>query len=227
MRQAAAVVMILTLLLTLTACATTGAAGSGLAENTHPLKSWLQNNKKAKTRAILGAGFGAVLGAAGAHALGRDPVKGAVLGAAVGGLTGFLSGRWHDKRYGSRDEAIARLDYEPTQGYVLEIDDVRFEPGQLKPGEEAQVFVRYLVVGPKPDEDIRVQVSTGIKYDGEYVWGKEPEELVVKHGGGIIEISTALTIPKKAPAGTYSVEALFEESAGRFQDSREKALYVT
>jgi YmgG-like glycine-zipper protein len=192
----------------------------------HPLKSWLRAQPRSRKRAFLGAITGAVVGYARARVLGHDPVKEAVAGAVAGGIAGYLIGRREDTLHGSRDEAVERLRYEPAQGYVLSVEEVRFDPPRIAPGGTAHVFVRYLVVGPDQAEDLIVRAFTGVKYDGKYMTGIGPDTLVVPRGGGIVETRSTITIPNEAPTGSYSIEALFEDDHGRFQSSREQALYV-
>ena len=217
-----------------TGCAATMPCAAGTAATTvaadaapdHPLKAWMREHSRSRKGAILGAIAGAVAGYGRARLLGHDPVKEAAVGAVVGALAGYLIGQRQDTLYGSRDEAVARLAYEPAQGYVLAVEEVRFDPPRIAPGGTAHVYVRYLVVGPSQAEDLTVKAFTGIKYDGQYMNAIGPDTLVVPRGGGIVETRSAVTVPSGAPAGSYSIEALFEDVLGRFQSSREQPLYV-
>jgi Glycine zipper len=220
-------------------CASTtgGGGASGAAQGAtsqvdvqgrdHPLKTWLKSQSRAKRGALLGGLTGALAGAFTAARMGKNPLAGAVVGGAAGALAGFLIGKRKDTIYGSRDEAIARLGWDPSQGYVIKVEEVRFDPANLKPGATVEAYARYVVVGPDPHEDITVNAFTGVKYDGDYVMGDGPHEFVVPQGGGIIETRCQLTIPSKAPTGSYVIEALFDDPNGRFQTSGEGPLYVT
>ncbi len=221
--------------LQLSGCASSPLAGGGSVPRTvgatsgapsHPLKSWLRQQPRRKKAAITGAVLGAAGGLLRARILGHDPVKGAVAGAVVGGVAGYLIGRRQDMLYGSRDEAMARLSYDSSQGYILAVEEVRFEPARVAPGGTAKVYVRYLVIGPNREEDLKIEAFTGIKYGGQYMNALGPDSFVVPRGGGIVETRSEVTIPAKAPSGTYSIEALFEDRLGRFQSSREQPLYV-
>jgi len=227
-------VCILTVLaLSTTGCATTGTAtssrgGVAAARDQHPLKSWVAQQSRAKKRAIFGALVGAAAGAVGARALGKDPWAGAAVGAVAGGLAGFALGRRQDELYAGRDQAIEALGgYDPSQGYIFQVQTVELQPPNPKPGEESKLHVRYIVLGPDPKESITVQSYTGVKYDDQYIMGQDEGTFVVPRGGGIVNATSTLTIPKDAPTGTYAVEALFEDSAGRFENTGQGPLYVS
>lgn len=191
------------------------------------VKSWLNAQPRKKKGAIKGALKGAGVGLLGALVTGRNPVEGAVVGAAAGALVGYLIGKRKDKIYAARDAAVEEIDYDPSQGYVMRIQEVRFDPPNLQPGESGVMHARYIVVGPDPKEKIVIQAYTGIKYDENYVTGNGPDKLVVRKGGGIIETTVPVTIPDEAPAGTYVIEAMFDDPAGRFAEQRrENSLYV-
>jgi YMGG-like Gly-zipper len=184
----------------------------------HPsnVKEWLGQQSRSKKKAIGGALVGALLGAAAARVRGEDPWKGAAAGAVAGAVVGFLVGKNQDRIYASRDQAILAAQYDPSQGYVARVEEVKFDPPQPKAGETANLYVRYLVVGPDPSEDIKVQMFRGLKYGDEYVMGAGPNEFVVPRGGGIVESTMTVTLPAKAPQGSYNVEALLEDTLGRF-----------
>lgn len=208
-----------------TACVSTGPSSPFTPD--HPMKTWLQQQSRSKKGALLGAAAGALLGLARARVLGHDPIRGAVGGAVAGALVGFLAGRHQDKVYGSRDEAVALLGYQPTQGYVFAVQEVRFEPHELAPGATTEVVVRWLVVGPDSREDLAVRSYLGVKFDGEYIHAQGPGQTLVPRGGGLVETRSVLTIPKDAAKGSYAIEHLFEDPAGRFKTSAEGPLYVS
>jgi len=120
--------------------------------------------------------------------------------------------------YAQRDEAISVAQYDPSQGYVARVEEIKFDPAQPKPGQAATLYVRYLVVGPDPSEDIKIRLFRGLKYGEEYVMGAGPNEFVVSRGGGIVESTMTVTLPAKAPQGTYGVEALLDDPQGRFSE---------
>lgn len=196
-------------------------------EKPQSVKEWINSQPRKKKGAIKGAIRGALAGLAGALVLGKDPMAGIAAGAATGALVGYLVGRRKDKIYAARDAAVAEVNYDPSQGYVIQIQEVRFDPPQLLPGQTSQLYVRYLVVGPNPKEKIVVQSYTGLKYDDNYVFGSGPDKFTVPRGGGIVETTMDMTIPAEAPPGSYMAEAQFEERDGRFKDQGTGPLYVT
>jgi hypothetical protein len=204
------------------------AAGAGAGQKPKPsnVKDRLQANPRATRSAILGAISGAVLGALTARLRGGSLGKGAAIGAAAGGVTGFLVGRSRDALAANREQAIQRAAYDPSQGYVLRLEEVKAEPSSVAPGGTATLSVRYLVIGPNPDEKITVHCFRGLKYQDDYMTGDGPAAFVVSNGGGIVVSSSPITLPKNAPPGSYVVEELLEDPQGRFHQSATAPLYV-
>jgi hypothetical protein len=74
---------------------------------------------------------------------------------------------------------------------------------------------------------LTIRLFRGLKYGDDYIFGAGPNEFVVPKGGGIVDSTVELTLPKKATEGTYSIEALLEDSKGRFpQAVGTGALYI-
>jgi hypothetical protein len=190
------------------------------------VKQWLDTHKRSKKAAFFGALIGAGVGALGAAVRGQNVARGALVGAVVGGITGFVIGKNQDTIYAGRDRAVELAHYDPSQGYVMRVEEITCEPANAKPGESALLSVRYLVIGPDPHEAITVNYFRGIKYQEDYIFGDGPRSFVVPHGGGIVTTQVRVTIPEKAPAGTYAVEAMFEDPRGRFQQTRSSPLYI-
>jgi hypothetical protein len=231
-RQAVASLLAACLLLS-ASCATTAPSSGGGPQSVeaasgqpHPLKQWMDGHKRAKKGALVGALVGAVTGAMVAGVRGDDPLAGAAAGGVAGALVGFLIGRNRDELYAGRDQAVLAAGYDPAQGYVMQVDEVRLDPAKLQPGESATLRVRYVVVGPDPRESLTVHCFKGIKYDGDYVNGDGPSAFVVPNGGGIVDVTSTITLPKNAPTGTYTVEAVFDDPQGRFQRTGSSPLYI-
>lgn len=202
-------------------CATTGptAVGSGASASPRNVKEWMALQSRSKKGALVGAFVGAALGAAVAGVRGQNPWEGAAAGAVAGAVVGFVAGKSQDRIYASRDEAVRLAQYDPSQGYIARVEEVRFEPAQPKPGQNAKLYVRYLVLGPNQGEDIKVRMFRGLKYGDDYILGVGPNEFVVPRGGGIVESTMPVTLPAKVPQGTYGVEAMLEEALGRFPET--------
>lgn len=213
------IVGLLVFALLLAGCASTSSpSGTGTQARPNNVKEWMSQQSRAKKGAIVGALLGAVAGAALAGARGQDAWEGAAAGAVTGALAGFLIGKSRDTIYANRDDAIRTAGYNPSQGYVARVEEIRFEPAQPKPGQTANLYVRYLVVGPDPHEEITVRLFRGLKYGEDYVVGAGPNEFVVPRGGGVVESVVPVTLPAKAPQGTYGLEALLEDPEGRFPE---------
>lgn len=202
-----------------------GVPPAGAVPQPAALKAWLAQ-KRSRKSAFFGALLGAAAGALRARALGENVARGALAGGVVGGVVGFLVGRNQDKISASRDEAARMLHYDPSQGYVLKVEEMKLEPPRTEAGQTATLSLRYIVIGPDPLEDLTVNYSRGIKYQDAYISGDGPSSFIVPHGGGVVTTTSRLTIPGQARAGTYGIEALLEDPSGRFQTSGTNPLYI-
>jgi len=183
------------------------------------IKEWVLTQNRARRNAIIGAAIGAVAGALVGAATGgsRDDImRDALAGGVAGAMAGFAFGKHQDRVFAGRDLAIRQANYDPTQGYVALVQEVAFNPPNPKPGSTATLYVRYLVLGPNPNEAIKVRLFRGLKYGDDYIFGAGPNEFVIQQGGGVIESSVEVTLSKKAAAGTYSIEALVDDEKNRF-----------
>lgn len=194
------------------------------AQKPRNIKDWVSVNRSRKS-AVAGAIMGAVVGGLLARARGQNVAQGAAAGAVVGGVSGYLVGKHRDKVFYSRDQAVQMAGYQPSDGYVMRIQDVRFDPETIKPGQSATLHIRYLVIGPDPHETIKINCYRGIKYQGSYMTG-EQATLKVPNGGGVVESTAEFTLPGDAPAGTYAAEAMMEEAQGRVNQSGSSPLYI-
>lgn len=227
MRHATASLLICVVLIS--GCATTAPNATPAAKPGN-IKEWMALQSRAKKKALVGALVGAAIGAATASIAGMNSeqmVKRALAGGVAGAIAGFAIGKRQDQIFAQRDDAIRQSGYDASQGYVARIEQVTFDPPQPKPGQTATLYVRYIVLGPNPNEPITVKMFRGLKYGEDYVFGAGPNEFVVPNGGAIVESTVVLTLPKKAPEGTYSIEALLEDPQGRFDQAvGTGALYI-
>ena len=226
MKRTNAVLLIVALLSA--GCATTG-QGTGEVTgigNAHPLKTWIAEYHRARRLAVVGALFGAATGAAAAAATGHKAWEGALGGAIVGGAIGFAIGHDQDRVFAGRDVAVQETGYSSAQGYLIHVDQIRFEPEKASPGQTATLFVRYTVIGPDPTEDIVVNCFKGIRYESKYVMGEGPAAFTIRHGGAIVETSATIAIPAQVPAGSYTVETLLDDVHGRFQATADTPAYI-
>jgi hypothetical protein len=202
------------------ACATSPATQTAQAPaRPANIKEWVELQSRAKKRAVVGALIGAALGAATASITGGDAWSGAAAGALTGAVAGFAVGKRQDRLYAGRDSAVRQAKYDSSQGYVARVEEVVVAPPQAKPGQTTTLYVRYLVIGPDQTEAVKVTMFGGLKYGDDYIFGTEPNQFIVPQGGGIVEARIPVTLPKKAPAGTYGVEALIDDPQGRFSQA--------
>jgi len=216
MRVRIASILVLTLLAA--ACATTAPPNTAPKPKPKNVKEWIAQNRTSHS-AIAGAVIGGLIGAASGIIQGKqgdEVLARAIAGATVGALTGFAVGKHQDRIYAGRDLAITYVGYDSSQGYIARVEKVAFDPPAPKAGQSAKLYIRYVVLGPDPSESLKVQVFRGLKYGDDYIFGAGPNEFIVPKGGGIVDSMVELTLPKKAPAGTYSIEALLEDAKGRF-----------
>jgi len=216
MRERIASILVFTLLFT--ACATTAPQNATPKPKPKNIKEWIAQNR-ANRSAVTGAIIGGLLGAASGIIQGKqgdEVLARAFAGATLGAVAGFAVGKHQDRIYAGRDLAIQYAGYDSSQGYIARVETVSFDPPTPKPGASAKLNVRYVVLGPDPNESLNVRVFRGLKYGDDYIFGAGPNEFVVPKGGGIVDSTVELTLPKKAPAGTYSLEALLEDAKGRF-----------
>jgi len=229
MKQGIASFLILTLLVA--GCATAPAPKTVNATTVKPanIKEWLSQNRP-RRGAWLGVATGVLVGTLVGVASGGnrdDIIASAIVGGITGGVAGFAFGKQQDRLFAGRDLAVRQANYDRSQGYVARIEEVTFNPPNPKPGAAATLYVRYLVLGPNPAEKIRVRLFRGLKYGDVYVFGAGPNEFDIPQGGGVVESSVQLTLPKKVPQGTYSIEALVDDEKGRFQQViGTNALYI-
>lgn len=228
MRHGVASLLICVLLFT--ACATAPGPKATPAAKPSNVKEWMALQSRAKKKAIAGAIVGGILGGGVAALTGGnsdDILKHALAGAVGGAVAGFAVGKREDQIFAGRDLAVRQARYDTTQGYIARVDTVSFAPANPKPGQTATLYVRYTVLGPDPNESIKIRMFRGLKYGEDYVVGAGPNEFVIPKGGAIVDSSMEVTLPKKAPVGTYSLEALLEDSEGRFpQAVGTGALYI-
>jgi hypothetical protein len=183
------------------------------------VKEWLARQSRPKSSAIIGGIIGGLGGGALAvltHKQGDEVLAQMVAGAAIGATIGFAVGKHEDRIFAGRDLAVRTAGYDRSQGYMAHVENVGFDPPNAKPGQRAKLCVRYIVLGPDPNEALTVRLFRGLKYGDDYIFGAGPNDFVVPKGGGIVDSTVELTLPKKATEGTYSVEALVEDVKGRF-----------
>lgn len=217
--------------LLIAACATTTPPPGGAPpQKPSNIKEWMAHQSRPKKKAIVGALIGGAAGflTASLSGMSNDEVlKRTVAGAIAGAVAGFAIGKREDQIFAGRDLAVRQNGYDSSQGYIARVETVFFDPPSPKAGMTAKLYVRYVVLGPNPNEAITIRMFRGLKYGDDYIFGAGPNEFVIPRGGGIVDSTMEVTLPQKAPEGTYSIEALLEDSQGRFpQAVGTGALYI-
>lgn len=211
-----AVLLLCTLLLD--ACASTPGPKNGAPAKPANVKEWIAQSRARKSAIVGGivGGLGSGIVAKLAGMSDEEAARRMVAGAVAGAMAGYAIGKRQDRIFAGRDLAVRQAGYDKSQGYIARVERVTFDPPNPKPGQTAQLYVRYLVLGPNPNEDIKVQMFRGLKYGDNYVFGAGPNEFVIPKGGAVVESTVEVRLSKKAPTGTYSIEALIEDPESRF-----------
>jgi len=157
-----------------------------------------------QTGAVLGATAGAVIGAGVGFFLGGQ--QGAFIGAAIGtGLgtaTGAAVGQYFEnQQQRTRPQTSQAHAYQPSQGPLLALSQMRVVPMLVKPGDTVQVTVTYDVLAPEPNRQIPITETWVFKHNTTQLTTiARPEEF--KDQGGYASTYT-FTMAKDALVGEY------------------------
>lgn len=164
-----------------------------------------------QTGALTGAAIGAGVGAT----IFKNKLVGALVGAAVGALAGAVIGDYIDEQKKNRQESVRDINYRPSQGNIVRVEDTTIEPIRVKPGEVIGLKTNYYVISPSPRATVKIVESRVIQYNGEPVMDPMVREVIKNQG---LTSSTAkLTIPKDAAEGEYSVITTIDNGSKRDQ----------
>jgi SH3 domain-containing protein/outer membrane protein with glycine zipper len=123
---------------------------------------------------ICGAG-GAVVGAAAGAAIGsraRNSGTGALIGAGIGALVGalaagtacFAMAEYRSQQVKSYEETRQAVNYQASQGEVLQITRYEITPGAASPGMSVSFNATYLVMTPNPEQEVAVTETRIVKF---------------------------------------------------------------
>jgi hypothetical protein len=167
--------------------------------------------------ALGGAATGAALGAIIGVATG-SPATGAWIGAAsgalVGGIGGYLYAQHRNSEIRSQEAAAAAYNYQPSQGNVVNIDQVFANPSVVARGQQVNLGMQYTFL---TDSTVPMSVSLvrEVYFHGQLV-GK-PYQTTVSNPNGTFSDSVAYTIPNNANPGSYTVISRVVSSYGSSQ----------
>ena len=171
----------------------------------------------ASTGALTGAGAGALMGAL----IGGDASSaliGAAVGAAVGAFAGAMIGQYMDRQERNAAQTAQMYNYQPTQGAVIRVEEVRVEPEVIVPGRPSRLVMTYAILEPDPGRRVAVTERRQIISGQEML--KEIGPKVVDRVPGTYYSEQEVTFPKNLPQGRYAMKGVVE-SGGRtsYQES--------
>ncbi len=164
-----------------------------------------------------GAGYGALTGAAVGGVLGQvigrdtsSTLIGMAVGAAAGAMVGAMIGHYMDRKERDAMETARVHDYQPAQGLLLKLEDVRVEPEVITPGKPSKLVMTYAVLQPEADRPIPVTERRQIISGQEMV--KEIGPKTVDRVPGTYYSEQEVTFPRNLPEGTYAMKGVVEAS---------------
>jgi Glycine zipper len=171
-----------------------------------------------------GALGGALLGGAIGGLAGRGPESvliGAAIGMAVGALAGAIIGNYYDRMERDYYATAQAYNYQPTQGSMVRVENVRVEPELIQPGSTSKLVMTYAILDstgrPVPVSEKR-QILSG----NEML--KEIGPRAVDRNPGTYTTEQEVTFPKNLPEGRYALKGMVE--AGGKSDQRETTFRV-
>ncbi|MBP7033911.1 MAG: glycine zipper 2TM domain-containing protein [Syntrophobacterales bacterium] len=199
MRNRAIVLLMVSVFLIVTSCATIPEEHKGAAKG-----------------AGVGAAAGAVLGAV----VGGD-TKSAVIGGLLGALVGGAIGHYYYDQSRTRTETADRYGYRPTQGPLIRIEGASVEPQTAAPGGKVDMKLTYAVLTPAETTELTLVEKREIRHEGSLVGN--PEITVVRKGGTYTS-SIPLTLPADAKKGLYVVTSTVR--SGQLSETIQSAFSV-
>jgi hypothetical protein len=212
-------ISLLSVLLLLSSCATLPPPGTVMTD---------EQRQEAKNRCIAqytlssalgGALLGAALGALSGG--GRGAAKGAIIGGVSGGVIGFAVAWNHCislfsnlETYPVADYKQTALDmnYQPSQGDVVEIKDLAISPPTATPGSTVNLTGKYIVMNADPNaKDIKVLIERGVAgFDEKTKTFKDPTQYVatektIDATNRTNKLDGDFDLPDKAPVGKYKI----------------------
>ena len=179
-----------------------------------------------QTGALIGAGAGAGLGSLIGGLAGHDAKSaliGGAIGLAVGALAGAAIGHYMDRQVKNANQTAKAYNYQPKEGTVVQLEDVRVEPQIIKPGEPSQLVMTYALLDPDSKKSIPVSESRQIASGPRTL--REIGPKVADRTPGTYYSQQEVTFPKDLPEGTYALKGVVE--AGGKTNSKESLFQVT
>jgi outer membrane lipoprotein SlyB len=174
----------------------------------------------AQTGALIGAAAGGVLGSKLSK---DDPELGAAIGAAAGALAGAVIGKYLDRKLKSAQDTAKTYQYEPSQGTMVQVEDVRMEPSMIRPGQKAKLVINYALLNSDPNKVVPVMETRQILSDGKSV--KKIGPMSKNRNAGTYVTEQEVTFPQNIPSAMYTLNGSVE--AGGRTSSKQAGFRVS
>jgi hypothetical protein len=155
--------------------------------------------------ALTGAGVGGVVGGLVDT---RKPLRGALIGAAIGALAGLAIGYYVDTKTKNASDTARQYQYTPTQGTMVQIEDVRMEPATVRPGAPSKLVMDYALLDRNPDRKFQVREKRIIKSNNRSL--KEIGPAVKSRNAGTYTTEQEVVFPSNLPEGAYALRGQVE-----------------
>lgn len=150
------------------------------------------------------AGGGAALGALAGGIIGNQSgraLEGAAIGAIVGGLAGLIVHDVRNRQTRSAQQTYQEYNYEPQQGFQMNIERSNVTPATVAPGGEVSTSLQYATLGT--GGGVAVDEESALYRDGRklaVVWDDESTRT-----DGTWEKYVELEMPNNAEQGSYEI----------------------
>lgn len=148
----------------------------------------------------LGAGVGAVAGGIIGNQSGRA-VEGAIIGAALGGLVGLIAHDIKVQRAKSRQQTVEALNYQPSQGEVLSLEESSVSPEVTVAGGKITASLQYALIGATDGTPV---TETRQLLRGERIIGELSSKKFTREDGTWLT-TQEFTLPGNLKPGEYSL----------------------
>ncbi|HAA04181.1 MAG TPA: hypothetical protein DCZ69_10065 [Syntrophobacteraceae bacterium] len=170
--------------------------------------------------AMGGAALGGLIGGLAGH--GPESVLiGAAIGMAVGAMAGAIIGNYYDRQERDYYQTAQAYNYQPTQGSVVRVENVRVEPEYIQPGSSSKLVMTYALLDPT-GKPMPVSEKRQIMSGNEML--KEIGPRAVNRNPGTYTTEQEVTFPRDLPQGRYALKGVVE--AGGKTDQRETTFSV-
>lgn len=171
------------------------------------------------TGALAGGALGAGVGAAVSK---HNPLLGALIGGAVGAIAGTAIGNYIDRQKKNREQSARALNYRPSQGNLVHIEDTTTNPVTVRPGEVVGLSTSYYVMSPDPGIQVKIVESRVIQYNGQSVCAPLVRE--VQKNQGEHSSTAKFPVANEADSGEYTVITTIDN--GGLRDQSVTKFYV-